>query len=123
MAANKWYAPYISTASKYGIITGIGGGKFAPEATITRQEAAVMVARAAKLCGMDTTLDTGAVRDVLAQFTDYIKTAEWARQGLAFCYNEDILDDSDTEIKGSIPIKRCEIAQMLYNLLGSAKLL
>ena len=36
-----------------GIVNGVGNGKFNPEGTITRQEAAAMVARAAKLCGLD----------------------------------------------------------------------
>lgn len=62
-------------------------------------------------------------RDVLAQFTDYVTTPEWAREGLAFCYQEGILDDSAMEIQGKTEILRCEIAQMLYNLLSSAKLL
>ena len=47
----------------------------------------------------------------------------WAREGLAFCYQEGILDDSAMEIQGKTEILRCEIAQMLYNLLSSAKLL
>ncbi|MBQ2926181.1 MAG: hypothetical protein IJE03_05080, partial [Ruminiclostridium sp.] len=91
--------------------------------TITRQEAAVMVARAAKLCGMDTEMDTMAIRDVLAQFTDYVTAAQWAREGLAFCYQVDILDDTALEIRPKTAILRCEIAQMLYNLLGAAQLL
>ena len=82
-----------------------------------------MVARAAKLCGMDTELDSAATRDVLAQFTDYVTAAEWARQGIAVCYQHGILDDSDLEIRPKAPILRCEIAQMLYNLLGEANLL
>ena len=82
-----------------------------------------MVTRAAKLCGMDTAMDAASVRDVLAQFSDYVKTAEWAREGLAFCYQEGILDDSALEIQGTVAIKRCEIAQMIFNLLGSAELL
>lgn len=82
-----------------------------------------MVARAAGLCGMDTALDAGAVRDVLAQFSDYVTTEEWAREGLAFCYNEGILDDAALEIQATAAIKRCEIAQMIFNLLGSANLL
>ncbi len=82
-----------------------------------------MAARAARLCGMDTELDTGAVRDVLAQFGDYVGTPEWARQGLAFCYQEGILDDSALNIQGTAVMKRGEIAQMLFNLLGSANLL
>mgnify|MGYP000485417585 FL=1 len=120
---HRMVCPYVGTASTYGLINGVGEGRFNPDGTITKQEAAVMVARAAKLCGMDTELDTAAVRDVLAQFTDYVTTSEWAREGLAFCYQEGILDDSAMEIQGKTEILRCEIAQMLYNLLGSAKLL
>lgn len=123
VASGQWYAPYVGTASDYGVINGVGDGRFNPEGTITRQEAAVMVARAAKLCGMDTELDSAATRDVLAQFTDYVTAAEWARQGIAVCYQHGILDDSDLEIRPKAPILRCEIAQMLYNLLGEANLL
>ena len=121
--ASQWFAPYIGTAYAYGIVYGVGNDQFNPTGTITKQEAAVMVARAAKLAGMDTELNAAAVRDVLAQFTDYTKTPDWARQGLAFCYNEEILDDSALEIGGMVKIKRCEIAQMLFNMLGSAELL
>ena len=48
---------------------------------------------------------------------------EWARESMAFCYGEDILDQSDLNAEPNRAILRCEIAQMLYNLLGSAKLL
>ena len=123
VSSTAWYAPYVGTASTYGLINGVGAGRFNPDGTITKQEAAVMVARAAKLCGMDTALDTAAVRDVLAQFTDYVTTPEWAREGLAFCYQEGILDNSAMEIQGKTEILRCEVAQMLYNLLSGAKLL
>ena len=82
-----------------------------------------MVAHAAQLCGMDTELDSGAVRDTLAQFTDYVTAAQWARPALAFCYAEDILDQSDIQIRPADPARRCEVAQMLFNLLGSANLL
>ena len=52
--SSKWYAGYIGTANSSGIVNGVGSGKFNPDGTITRQEAAAMVARAAKLCGLDT---------------------------------------------------------------------
>ena len=123
VTAEKWYAAYIGTAHQYGIVNGVGDNRFEPEGTITRQAAAAMVARAAKLCGMDTTMDNGAARDILAQFADYVTTDEWARESLAFCYSSGILDDSDLNILPKTAIKRCEIAQMLYNLLATAKLL
>ncbi len=121
--ASDWYAPYVGAAGSYGIVNGTSETTFNPNGTITRQEAAAMVARAAKLCGMDTEMEGGMIRDVLAQFGDYVKTAEWSREALAFFYNEDILDQADLEIRPNDNILRSEIAQMLFNMLGSANLL
>jgi hypothetical protein len=119
----EWYAPYVGTANGYDIVNGATATTFNPLGTITRQEAAVMVARAAKLCGMNTAMDSGAARDVLAQFTDYVTASDWTRASLAFCYNADILSQKDLEIRPKEPIKRCEVAQMVFNMLGSAYLL
>ena len=121
--AGSWYASYVGAAYTYGIVNGRTANTFDPEGTITRQEAAAMVARAAKLCGMDTELETYEILNVLAQFGDYMSIGEWARESMAFCYGEDILDQSDLNAEPNRAILRCEIAQMLYNLLGSANLL
>ncbi len=123
VALGEWYAGYVGTAYTYGIVTGRTPTTFDPGGTITRQEAAVMVARAAKLCGMDTEMDTAAIRDMLAQFVDYVQVADWARESLAFCYSADILDQSALTIKPTAAITRSEIAQMIFNMLGSANLL
>lgn len=121
--AGQWYAPYVGTAYKFGIITGTTSTTFNPGGTIKREDAAVMAARAAKLCGMDTEMDAAAVRNMLAQFVDYTRTSEYARTSLAFCYQADILSQADLDIRSSEPVKRCEVAQMLFNLLGAASLL
>lgn len=123
VAPDQWHSAYIETASHYGIITGVGGGQFAPERTLTRQEAAVMTARAAQLCGLDTTMDTAAIQYVLPMFLDYTASAAWSRPALAFCYQADIWDRADLEIRPLEPAKRCEVAQMLFRLLGRANLL
>ncbi len=123
VASAEWYAGYVGTAYTYGIVTGRTPTTFDPGGTITRQEAAVMVARAAKLCGMDTEMDTAAIRDMLAQFVDYVQVADWARESLTFCYSADILDQSALTIKPTAAITRSEIAQMIFNMLGSANLL
>ena len=121
--SSKWYAGYIGTANSSGIVNGVGNGKFNPEGTITRQEAAAMVARAAKLCGLDTAMDAAATRDMLAQFGDYRSVASWAKEPMAFCYSVNILDQSDLNIEPTKAILRCEIAQMLYNMLTAAELI
>ncbi len=123
VAPGEWYAGCVGTAYTYGIVTGRTETTFDPGGTITRQEAAVMAARAAKLCGMETEMDTAAIRDMLSQFVDYVQAADWAREALAFCYASDILDQSALEIKPETAITRCEIAQMIFNMLTSANLL
>ena len=123
VSADAWYAGYVGTAYSYGIITGVGNDQFAPNGTITRQEAAVMVSRAAKLCGMDTELENYEILNTLAQFADYVTIDQWAQEGVAFCYGEDILDQSDLNVEPDRAILRCEIAQMLYNMLDGSRLL
>ena len=123
VTSQDWFACYVGTAHRYGIIEGVGGGRFNPRGTINRQQAAVMVARAAKLCGMDTSLSSQEIRDVLAQFGDYMTIASWAQEGMAFCYKEGILDQSDWNTEPNRAILRCQVAQMLYEMLDAAKLL
>ena len=121
--SSKWYAGYIGAANASGIVNGVGSGKFNPDGTITRQEAAAMVARAAKLCGLDTAMGAAATKDMLAQFGDYRSVASWAKEPMAFCYSVNILDQSDLNIEPTKAILRCEIAQMLYNMLTAAELI
>ncbi len=123
VSAKSWYAPYVGTANSFGIVNGVSDSEFAPSGTITRQEAATMVTRAAKLCGLDTAMSSAAVRDELSQFGDYTKVASWAKESMAFCYQSGILDDSALNIGPGEVILRCEIAQMVYNLLDMANLL
>lgn len=119
VSASAWYAGFIGTASEQGIINGVGGGKFDPNSGITRQEAATMVARAAKLVGINTEIDEAAVTEALAKFADEAKVESWAKEGLALCYREGILT-ADGNIQPTVAAKRCEIAQMVYNLLDKA---
>ena len=120
---NDWFYDYVNTAYNYGIINGVSDTEFAPNGTITREEAAVMVARAAKLCGMNTEIGVFDARDILAGFTDYVKASDWAVSSLAFCYENEIISDDVMEIKPKEAVTRAEIAQMLYIMLSISQLI
>lgn len=120
---NDWFYNYVGTAYSYGIIKGVSESKFHPNGTITREEAACMVARAAKLCGHDTELDTDDVRNILSDFSDNAKTSVWAKGSLAFCYSKGILDGNAQKIDPKEHVTREEIASMLYNVLNISDLL
>jgi hypothetical protein len=123
VASGAWYEKPVATAYYYEIINGVGDGRFAPDGYITRQDAAVMAARAARLCGMDTTAGDAAILDSLSQFGDYRSVAAYARGPLAFCFSKGILDDSEPDVLPAKAATRAEIAEMLYRLLDKAELL
>ena len=120
---SAWYYTSVMSTYNFGAVNGMGDGSFAPDKTITRQEAAVLVSRLAAKCGMMVDFDATAVRNVLSQFGDYRSCADWAAQGLAFCYQNDILDDSVLDIQPGQAVSRGEAASMFYALLDAALLL
>jgi len=123
--AGSWFAPYVGTAYAYGIVDGRSEDSFDPSGTINRQEAAVMTARAAALCGWDTAMDATGVRRYLAEFGDYTSVSTWAREAMAFCFKSGILDadEFDLDILPKQAILRGEVALMVYRLLSASKLL
>ncbi|HHX93368.1 MAG TPA: hypothetical protein GX688_07015 [Clostridiales bacterium] len=124
VTADAWYAGFIGTANSYGIVNGVGNGLFAPQGTMSMQEAVTMVARAAKLCGMDTTLSPSETTDTLDRlFGREIPIAPWAMDSYAFCLRSGILELTKENLEPTRIIRRSEISQMLYNLLDAAELL
>lgn len=107
-----WFYNYVSSAYFYGIINGVSENEFNPNGTITHEEAAVMTARAAMLCGLDTS--------VTDEVNDYNGASEWARDSLAFCLQSGIISDNPMPQQA---VTRAEIADMLYNMLSIAGLL
>ena len=82
-----------------------------------------MVTRAAKHCGVDTNMNEYEMQNTLTLFGDYPSVSGWAREGVAFCYSRNILDQSDWDIEPTRNITRSEVAEMLYHLLEQAELL
>ena len=123
VSAKAWYAAYVGTANSYGIVNGISDTEFNPEGTITRQEAAVMVARAAKLCGLDTAFSEAAQNDILCDYMDYRQIASWAKEAMAWCYWNEVLSPDDMNVEPKREILRGEVAEMLYRMLVLANLI
>ncbi|PKM71803.1 MAG: hypothetical protein CVU91_12410 [Firmicutes bacterium HGW-Firmicutes-16] len=119
VAISAWYNGAVGTAFEYGIVSGVGNNKFNPDANITRQDAMVMVTRAAKLCGMDTT-DGGAMG--LAGFEDATKISSWAYDSAAFNVKNGLIKGDNGKISPSAAITRAETATVVLRLLQKAGL-
>ena len=114
-----WAREYVEVLRRAGIVNGVGGGRFAPNGTITRQEAATMIARAAKCCGLDVSVSEAA--SVLAQYSGGAAVADWAAETLALCLSSGLLDADGTATAPLRPILRCEVARSVYRLLNEAR--
>lgn len=121
--SSDWFFGYIGAAYKSGIVNGVSEKQFNPQGTITRAEALTMLARAARLCGLEFSDSSGEARDLLAVYYDYAELPEWAQLPAAMCVKYKILDSEEQEIKPSEEITREEIAQMIYNMLLACKLI
>ena len=76
----------IIQANALGIVNGKGGGKFAPDDLVTRQEAALMLSRVYTKLG-------GTIPEVAATtFADNDKVASWARDAVAFMSSKEIVN-------------------------------
>lgn len=120
---SDWFYDYVNTAYYYGIIKGVSQNNFNPNGTLTKEEASVMLERAGKLCGMKNDITVFDAQNILCIFFDYTNISDWAYVSMGFCIENKILPESDVYINSKSNVKRCEIAQMVYNLLICAELI
>ncbi|MNN08953.1 Endoglucanase precursor [compost metagenome] len=84
-----WFASDVAAASEAGLIKGIGGGKFAPNAKVTREDLAVILDRALKLTGTELKL---AGLDPIAPYADSVKVSAYAKESVKLLTDAGIID-------------------------------
>ncbi len=77
--ADAYYKQALEWAYAFGIINGVSETAFDPAGTVTREQMATILARGAKLLGMDTTV-TGD----LSAFADAADVSDWAVDGMTW---------------------------------------
>ncbi|WP_164744463.1 S-layer homology domain-containing protein [Paenibacillus xylaniclasticus] len=118
--AGLWYEEALEFASGYGLITGYADGSFRPNATITREEAMVIMARTAKLLGLDSDLTKQQAADALNPFGDQDALHDWSRESAVLCVALGIVNGIDGDLKPEQPITRAQLVVMIENLLNKA---
>ncbi|MEK4297035.1 pullulanase [Paenibacillus sp. FSL R5-0914] len=113
--SDAWYSSYVATASKLGIVSGRSKDTFAPNASITREEMAIMVIRAlevkpGKKIELAVGVTTFADASSISKWADsYVKTAA----GLGLLQGR---ENNQFAPKGWMT--RAESAQIIYTLLS-----
>ena len=116
--ASAYYAPYVGTASNYGIVNG-SNGMFNPQGVISRQDTMVMIAQILKGLDLNVNADTTALK----QFGDANKVSAYANESVAILVNSGIISGNNGKLNPTAPVTRAEMATImskLYDVLASA---
>lgn len=98
-----------------GVINGKSKTEFAPNDLLTREEAAAILDRAAKLAGIDT---DGTIRNDIA-YADDAQISDWARTGVYNMYAVGIMKGTD---KGFEPKSSYTVEQSIVTLMRTVRL-
>ena len=109
--AGKWYAPFVEWASGNGIVNGTGGGKFAPERNVTREQMAVILYNYAKFTDCDLTVQAG----LLEQFPDGDRVSGYARYAMEWALTHKIINGNGGKLDPDGTATRAQVAQIFYN--------
>jgi hypothetical protein len=114
-AGSKYYTNYLGTAKRLGLVTGIGGNRFAPEETISRQDMCVILHRALDILGE---LPTGTDSKGLESFIDADEIAGYAKEAVKLFAETGIITGDGNTLKPRTSCTRAEATQVLYRLIS-----
>lgn len=113
VSKKDYYYEAVGIARKLGITTGVGGNRFNPKASITRQDMMVMVDKALKITGKLSII--GDASD-LAGYSDADKIASYAQASVANLIKDGIILGSGTCINPLGNATRAEVAVLVYRI-------
>ena len=110
----EWYADPVAWAQENGIVTGYEDGTFRPNANVTRQEMALMLARyAAKIDGVDVKAEGS-----LNAFADSNTVAAWSRDAVIWAVDNGIINGMDGKIAPASNATRAQFAAIINRYLS-----
>jgi len=130
---DSWYAPSVNAMASLGLVSGVGGGRFAPNATMTQEEFITVLGRLVEFLNLDARAYLGehplAILQPLAQYKDF---SPWAIR-CADLLTSSVTDEDGNavtmyctdlaHIEPKAPILREQAAAALYNALRTTGVL
>ncbi|PLT44038.1 S8 family serine peptidase [Paenibacillus sp. FSL W8-1187] len=117
LASGAWYTDAVSAAYAAGLINGYADGTFRPNGIISRQELAVMLAKAADLAGAKS--DSGK----FTTYSDAGKFGAFAKDSIAAVTASGLMEGSAGAFDPLGSTTREAAATVLHKLLSGAKLI
>ncbi|MDN5344494.1 MAG: N-acetylmuramoyl-L-alanine amidase, partial [Clostridia bacterium] len=111
-----WYGGSMTAAFRAGLVEGVGAGRFAPAAPVTREEMAALLVRALERLGYEVHLDQGEAVAIVGRYADQGQIHAWAREDMAKAIKAGLLEGTGAgtiqpgaganRAQGTVAIKR-----------------
>lgn len=112
VANGSWYAPYVASAYKKGIINGMGDNSFGTGQNITRQDMAVMIERTAKCANIELAEPTSH------EYNDINSVADYAADAMLRLSSMGIISGfDDNTLRGASNATRAQSAKIICTLM------
>ncbi|MBQ7160565.1 MAG: S-layer homology domain-containing protein [Clostridia bacterium] len=114
VAVGKWYTRAVEWARVNNMANGTGGGKFSPNASITRQELAVFLFKLAEFVKGETPeFDTASV----AEYRDINELASWANKAMSWAIGCGIMHGTTPyHLSPRITLTRAQVAEIVFSV-------
>ena len=133
VAKGSWYAPSVNAMAAIGLVSGVGGGKFDPNATMTQEEFITVLGRLVEFVNLDARefLDKNPLA-ILQPLPKYKGFSPWAIRSVELLTNSVFGEDGNAvnlyctafeDIEPKAPILREQAAAALYNALRTTGVL
>lgn len=110
--SSSWPYGFVQAAVAGNTVSGVAPDRFAPDQPVTRQEAAVLIARASGL------VHNSAPEAASLPFTDGQAAAEWARGAIAAVQKQGIMAGDGGYFRPTDTLTREELAVLMHRVLA-----
>ena len=133
VAKGSWYAPSVNAMAAIGLVSGVGGGKFDPNATMAQEEFITVLGRLVEFVNLDARefLDKNPLA-ILQPLPKYKSFSHWSIRSAELLTNSVFDENGDAvnmycmsleDIEPQVPILREQAAAALYNALRTTGVL
>jgi S-layer homology domain. len=117
-----WFYSAVYAAYQKGLVKGITEHSFEPNKNITREEMAVLIARAAASMNKAIQVDSVEIENIMSQYRDSGRIHDWAQTGVASAIKSGLMSGQGNGIfNPEGKATRAESATVIYNLYQTIK--
>ena len=114
----KWYEQDVQALYEAGIINGTSATTFSPDRKLTRQQAALIMARVLRYAGVETT-----AYEKMVNYKDSSKISKEALNDISVLANLGIMSGSNQSFNPQNNLKRSQMAKISRKILAIAELM